>query len=141
MEENKEKVLEKVVVLEGEPKKDDFFIKQQLINWWSWSGSFLTTWTFIVAKNWWMLIVYLITFIIPFINFIAWIFWFIYGWLKWKEIIYKSPRFENHDQRIWAIKAMEAYGFVVFILMIAWIIFYAILWALFIWTFLSMLGK
>lgn len=128
-------------ILENNSDNDDFSRYSQTIKGWSWAGSFLTSWTFIVAKNWWMLILYFISFFIPFINFIALIFWFIYGWLKWKDIIYKSPRFINHDERVWALKAMEWFGFVTFILIVIWIIFYLTIWALFIWAILSWLWK
>lgn len=125
-------------ILKNNSNSDDFSKYSQTIKWWSWDG-ILTSWTFIVTKNWWMLVLYFISFIIPFINLLAWIFWFVYWWLKWKDIIYKSPRFNNHDERVWAIKTMEWFGFVTFILILIWVIFYITIWDLFIWTFLSAL--
>lgn len=57
-----------------------------------------------------LLILGLITMIIPIINIIALVGFFIYGGLERKSMLYNSLRYTNHDQKVGTIKALEMVG-------------------------------
>ncbi len=86
--------------------------------------------TLIAARKIGLFIANFITMCIPFFNILAFIIWFIYGGLKGKEIIYNSDKFDNHDEKIGAIKALENIGFVFFIFFIITIMTYGLIFIL-----------
>lgn len=102
---------------------------------WSWGGSFATVYTLLASRMYGTVIVYFILLIIPFVNFIAAIGFFIFGGLKGKEWITKNPMLFNDDQRIGAIKTTESVGFAFMILfaigIVAFILFWGVLASIF----------
>lgn len=105
------------------PKTYEVNENPQITQWWSWWGSFGYLITFVAAGNWGLVVAAIILQLIPFINFLAIIGFFIYGWLNGKQMLYNAPRFSNHDEKIWAIKTMESIGkFFAILLLIAIVI-------------------
>lgn len=102
--------------------QDTTILRNKATEGWSWGGSFTTTFTFIVGKNWGLLILNFVLLFIPLINLISIIGFFIYGGLSGKQLVYDSNRFSNHDEKIGAIKSIEAVGFVIFIIWIVGIV-------------------
>ena len=90
--------------------------------WWSWAWSFATTVTFIWAWKLGLAILYIVLTIIPIVNIITIIWFFVYGWLKGKEIIYTADKYLNHDEKMWAIKTLESawyFFFIMFMIIVA----------------------
>ena len=103
----------------------------QMPTWWSWAWSFATFITLIWIKRVWLSILYIILYIIPFINFAFFIFSIVYWWLKGKEIIYNSPKYLSHDEKMWAIKTLETiwfFTFIIFMIILSIVAIPFILW-------------
>ena len=97
---------------------------------WSWGGSFATAVTLAGSKNWVLLVIYLLLSIIPFVNFITWIVFFIVWWLQGKKWIWESKAFDNDQEKIGAIKFAESVGIFFAILFAALIVFWIVAGAL-----------
>ena len=92
--------------------------KGEIVQGWSWAWSFATTYTLIVSRKYGLLFLYWISLMIPFINFISYIWFFIFGWLKWKEWIYENITLTSEEQKVWAIKTMGSLWFVLMIIFV-----------------------
>lgn len=102
---------------------------------WSWAWSFANTITLIASWNYGLLVVKFILMLVPIINVLTLIWYFIFWWLKWKELIYNNPSFQNEDQKIWAIKALENVWFIFMILYLVLFVFFI----LFFWMITSLI--
>ena len=93
---------------------------------WSWGGSFATTVTLAGSKNWVLLIIYLILSIIPFVNLINLIVFFIVWWLQGKKWIWESKAFDSDQEKIGAIKFAESVGIFFAILLVIFIVLWIV---------------
>ena len=109
----------------------------QMPTWWSWGWSFATTIMFVWVWKIPIVILYFILSFIPFVNLIALIWFFIYGWVKWKEIMYTSDKYKNHDEKMWAIKTLESVWFFFFILFLIFLSIFLIIFLFWMWSLLN----
>lgn len=107
----------------------------EIIRGWSWWTSIGLPIIYLWNKQYWAFVLYCILNVIPFVNFVAIIVYFIYGWLKGKELIFNSEKFETEEEKIWIIKFFENFWKSSMIFISIFAVFFLILF-LWMWAFM-----
>lgn len=94
----------------------------------------------IAWRKWGLFVAYIILALIPFVNIISIIWFFIYGWLSWKQWILDNENLETEDQKIGAIKTMELFWIITAIMIFVIILLFIVAGSIIMWALMNSFG-